>query len=366
MTLWLVFALMTAAAIFAVLLPLGLRARLTADGSEANVYKDQLAEIDRDAASGLIGAPEAEAARVEIGRRLLAAADQPRRSAAQSNVKLRRAAAVLALIGVPAVAIALYLPLGSPRLPDFPLAERARMPGEPSVEALVARVEEHLKQNPTDGRGWSVLAPVLARQGRFDDAIQAFRNSITYNGDSADRRADLGEVMVASAGGVVTADAKAEFDRALALDAHEVKASYFLGLSAEQDGRGADAAAIWQAMLDRAPPDAQWRPLVQAALGRVNGPKAPALSDQTIASAKDMSEGDRSAMIRGMVERLASRLKENGDDVEGWLKLVRAYSVLGDRDKAKGAVADARQAVANDAERLRQLNDGLKTLGFDG
>jgi cytochrome c-type biogenesis protein CcmH len=366
MTLWLVFALMTAAAIFAVLLPLGLRTRAPVDGSETSVYKDQLAEITRDFDSGAIGSAELEAARIEIGRRLLAAADQPRIVAAQSNVKLRRIAAVLALVGLPAVGIALYLPLGSPRLPDFPLAERGRGGGEQSLDALVAKVEQHLKQNPSDGRGWSVLAPVLVRQGRFDDAIQAYRNSITYNGDSAERRADLGEVMVASAGGVVTADAKAEFDHALALDAHEAKASYFLGLSAEQDGRGSDAAAIWQAMLDRGPADAPWRPLVQAALSRVNGAKAPALSDQTVAAAKDMSEGDRSAMIRGMVERLASRLKENGDDVEGWLKLVRAYSVLGDQDKARTAVIDARQAVANDAERLRQLNDGLKTLGFDG
>ena len=365
MTLWLVFALMTAAAIFAVLLPLGLRARTPSDGSEANVYKDQLTELERDFGAGLIGTAELEAARVEIGRRLLAAADHGQ--AWHSNVRLRRAAAVLALAGLPAVALALYLPLGSPRLPDFPLAERGLAPGtEQSLDALVAKVEEHLKQNPADGRGWSVLAPVLARQGRYDDAIQAYRNSITYTGDSAQRRADLGEVMVGSAGGVVTQDAKAEFDRALALDAHDVKASYFLGLSAEQDGRSTDAAAIWQAMLDRAPADAPWRALVQAALNRVNGPRAPALSDRTVTAAKDMSEGDRSAMIRGMVERLANRLKENGDDVEGWLKLVRAYSVLGDHDKAKSAVIDARQAVANDAERLRQLNEGLKTLGLGG
>src|SRR6516165_1542680 len=105
MTLWLVFALMTAAAIFAVLLPLGLRARAPSDGSDTNVYKDQLAEIDRDASQGLIGASEAEAARVEIGRRLLAAADQPRSPAVQSNVTLRRFAAVLALVGLPAIAI---------------------------------------------------------------------------------------------------------------------------------------------------------------------------------------------------------------------------------------------------------------------
>ncbi len=85
-----------------------------------------------------------------------------------------------------------------------------------------------------------------------------------------------------------------------------------------------------------------------------------------VAAAKDMSEADRGAMIHSMVDRLASRLKQNGDDVEGWLRLVRAYMVMGDRDKAKSALTDARQAVANDAERLRQLNEGLKNLGLDG
>ena len=119
-------------------------------------------------------------------------------------------------------------------------------------------------------------------------------------------------------------------------------------------------------LLAKAPPNAPWRPLVQAALARVGGSTAPALSDDAMAAAKDMNEADRGAMIHRMVDRLAARLKQNGDDVEGWLRLVRAYMVMGDRDKAKGALTEARQAVANDAERLRQLNEGLKNLGLDG
>jgi cytochrome c-type biogenesis protein CcmH len=366
MTLWFVFALMTAAAIFAVLLPLGLRARSRSGGSEASVYKDQLAEVDRDLAAGLIAAGEAEAARAEIGRRLLAAADPAKDVPLQSNNALRRAAAVIALVGLPAVALAVYLPRGSPRLPDFPLAARSHAPDAQPLDGLVAQVERHLEKNPTDGRGWSVLAPVLLRLGRYDDAVRAFRNSITYNGEGAERRADLGEALAAASGGVVTAEAKGEFERALALNADEVKASYFLGLAAEQDGRKADAATIWRAMLDRAAPDAPWRPLVQAALLRVGSPVAPALPDQAMAAAQNMNGADRDAMIRGMVERLATRLKQNGDDVDGWLRLVRAYLVMGEREKAKSALTDARQAVANDTERLRQLNDGLKNLGIDG
>ena len=367
MNLWFVFALMTAAAIFAVLLPLGLQNRAQAGGNEASVYRDQLAEIDRDLASGLIGPQEAAAARVEIGRRLLAAAEETREAPVRSSTLWRRSAAVLALVGLPVLALAVYLPLGSPRLPDFPLAERARSAdASQPLENLVAQVEAHLEKNPTDGRGWNVLAPVLLRLGRYDDAVRALRNSITYNGESGARHADLGEAIAAAAGGVVTAEARGEFDRALALDAGEAKASYFLGIAAEQDGKKEEAAAIWRGMLEKAPADAPWRPLVQAALVRVGAPAAPVLSEQTMAAAKDMNAGDRDAMIRGMVERLATRLKQNGDDVDGWLRLVRAYLVMGDREKAKGALTDARQAVANDAERLKQLNEGLKNLGLDG
>ncbi len=367
MTLWFVFALMTVAAIFAVLWPLGRGVRSQNDASEAVVYRDQLYEIDRDLAAGLIGRSDAEAARVEISRRLLAAADSQRDPPTVSNIRLRRWAAVIALVGLPVVAAAFYLPLGSPQLGDFPLAQRSRAPDvSQPLDNLVAQVQAHLEKNPTDGRGWNVLAPVLARLGRYDEAVLAYHNSITYNGDSAERRADLGEAIAAAAGGVITSEAKAEFERAIAQNADEVKASYFLGLAAEQDGRAAEAASIWRTMLAKAPADAPWRPLVQAALARVGGSTAPALPDDAMAAAKDMNEADRGAMIHGMVDRLAARLKQNGDDVEGWLRLVRAYMVLGDRDKVKSALADARQAVAKDAERLRQLNEGLKNLGLDG
>ena len=366
MSLWFVFALMTVAAVFAVLWPLGRRYQSRADGTEASVYRDQLVEVDRDLAGGSIGAAEADAARVEISRRLLAVGARPP-PLAQPSSAMRRAVAIVALAGLPLIALALYLPLGSPQLGDFPLAARSQAPdGKQPLVNLVAQVEAHLEKNPTDGRGWTVLAPVLERLGRYDDAARAWRNSISYAGDSAEHRADLGEALTAAAGGVVTGEAKAEFERAVAMNADEVKASYFLGLAAEQDGRTADAATIWRDMLAKAPSDAPWRPLLQAALVRVGGPAPPALSNDAVAAARDMNEADRGAMIRGMVERLATRLKQNGDDVEGWLRLVRAYMVMGERDKAVSALIDARQAVANNAERLKQLNEGLKNFGLDG
>ncbi|QDM21626.1 c-type cytochrome biogenesis protein CcmI [Tardiphaga sp. vice154] len=366
MTLWFVFALMTAAAIFAVLWPLG-RARSTAGGTEAAVYKDQLAEVGRDAEIGLIGPNEATAARVEISRRLLAADEAERAVPAKNRPIFRRAVALVALIGLPLIAVAFYGRLGSPDMPDVPLASRSQTPtvAQP-LDNLVAQVQAHLEQNPTDGRGWNVLAPVLVKLGRFDEAVAAYRNAIAHAGDSPGRRADLGEAIAAAANGVITADAKAEFERAVAQDANEVKARYFLGLAAEQDGRNQDAAAIWGGMLAKAPADAPWRTTVQAALARVGGPALPALSSETMAAAQGMEAGDRNAMVLGMVDRLATRLKQDGSDVEGWLRLVRAYIVLGDRDKAKGALIEARQAVGTDAGKLQQLNDGLKSFGFDG
>src|SRR6201995_2504637 len=116
MMLWFVFALMTAAAIFAVLLPLGLGGGKQAGGNEGIVYKDQLAEVDSDLSAGLIGTAEAEAARVEIGRRLLTAADQDRDAPVGSNVRLGRPAGAVSLGGLPILAVAIYVPLGSPRL----------------------------------------------------------------------------------------------------------------------------------------------------------------------------------------------------------------------------------------------------------
>lgn len=366
MTLWFVFALMTAAAVFAVLWPLGRGNASAREGSEAVVYKDQLAEVRRDAAAGMIGEAEAEAARVEISRRLLAASETETHAVPSASAPFRRAVAVIALAGLPLLAVVLYAQFGSPSLGDFPLASRAPVvAASASMDKLVAQVEAHLEKNPTDGRGWEVLAPVLVRIGRFDDATRAYRNVITYNGENATRRADLGEALVAASGGVVTAEAKAEFDRAVALDPNEVKARYFVGLAAEQDGRKDDAANAWRAMLASAPADAPWRPLIQEALTRV-GVAAPKLSDEDVAAAKSMTEGDRNTMIRGMVDRLATRLKDDGNDVEGWLRLVRAYMILGERDKAQAARGDARQAVGKDAVRLQQLNDGLKSLGLDG
>ncbi len=374
MMLWIIFALMTAAAIFAVLWPLARKPGPAQGGSDRLVYQDQLSEIERDRAAGLIGEPEAEAARIEVSRRLLAAADAeaPVIAAASSQPLWHRRAAVLATVTVvPAIALGLYLALGSPDVPAQPAFARVTDPHSgQSIADLVSQVEAHLSRNPNDGAGWEVIAPVYLRMGRFDDAVMALRKSIALNGDNATREADLGEALVAAANGVVTDEAKRAFQRATAgaAEAQEPKAQYFLGLADEQDGHPETAAAKWRAMLDTAPADAQWTGFVRAALARVTGEPAaaPGPSGGDVAAAANMSDDQRTQMIRGMVQRLADRLHTDGSDVDGWLRLVRAYTVLGDRDKAKGAAADAKRALAAHPDEIKQIDDLVKGLGLEG
>lgn len=383
MTLWFVMALMTAAAIFAVLWPLSRRAPLSG-GSDAAVYRDQLDEIGRDRAAGLIGDREAEAARLEVSRRLLAAADVNAPASKEPAGLRRRAVALVALLLLPLGAAGLYLALGSPDLPGQPQAGRRDAPPEQrSIADLVGRVEAHLEGNPEDGRGWEVIGPVYMRLGRYDDAVKARRNALRLLGPTAIREADLGEALTGAANGIVTAEAKEAFDRAMALDPEDFRSRYFTGLAAEQDGRPNDAAGIWKQLLAGAPEDADWIGFVRESLARVDpnasmpqarpdvalpdapgGAPGPSAAD--IAAAREMSPGQREAMVRGMVAGLAERLKQDGSDVDGWLRLLRAYMVLGDREQARASAAEARRALEGNADGLRRLDEAVKGLGLEG
>jgi cytochrome c-type biogenesis protein CcmH len=371
MTLWLVFALMTGAAIFAVLWPLSRRGA-DRGGSDVAVYRDQLEEITRDRSAGLIGEAEAEAAKVEVSRRLLAAADTAeaeKSHSAEPPVASRRAIAVMSLVLLPVGAVALYLALGSPDMPGEPLAARQIALNENrSVENMIAQVEGHLAGNPNDGRAWEILAPVYMRLNRFDDAVTAWRNVLRLNGSTAAHEADLGEALVFAANGVVTPEAKAQFDRAYAMEPEDVMARFYLGMAADQDGRRGDADAIWNKLLAEAPPGAPWVELVRHAKER----KAPAGGEpaaaaaapgsravETADAAKMPPDHQESAII-GMVGRLADRLKKDGSDAEGWVQLVRSYRALGDTDKAQAAIADARSALAADPAKLRRFAEGTE------
>jgi cytochrome c-type biogenesis protein CcmH len=370
MVLWLILAAMTAAAVVAVIWPFARRAGAPPSGNDMAVYRDQLAEIERDLAAGLVGRTEAEAARVEISRRLLAASDAAQAALPTGNAISaawrRRAVATASLLALPVVAGGLYLVLGSPELASGQPVARHNVAGTPqSIEDLVAEAEAHLARNAQDGRGWEILAPIYMRLGRSSDSVAAWRHTLQLLGDSAEREANLGEALTAEANDVVTADAKTAFIRAVTLDKTNVTARYYLGLAAEQDGQRDKAANIWRDLIAEAPAGTPWVIDVRNALARVES--TPALASAAAPAAVKVADADgppsdQQAAIRSMVDRLAARLKQDGSDLDGWVQLVRSYKVLGEPDKARVAAADARQAFAGEPEKLQRLNAALQQL----
>jgi cytochrome c-type biogenesis protein CcmH len=222
------------------------------------------------------------------------------------------------------------------------------------MDALVNRVEQHLARAPEDGRGWDVLAPVYLRLGRAAEAEQAYRNAVRLLGSSAARQAGLGEAILAGSGGVVTEKARAAFEAALAAEPAAPGPRFYLALAKEQEGKPEEAAAGWRALLAEAPADAPWRPAVEQALARVGAVAPPPGPDANqVAEAAGMTPADRSAMIEGMVDGLAERLQSDPEDVEGWLKLIRSYTVLGRTGDASAAGEAALRSVTADADRKR-------------
>lgn len=371
MIFWLILAAMTCAAAVAVIWPLAFTGKILRSGSDIAIYRDQLNELERDVAIGLIQEPEADAARIEISRRLLNAADtiETLAGASPEPIGRRKLAVILTSIALLTVGAAgLYGRLGSPELASATQAsERAGGvdPHAASVAALIAKVESYLQNNPRDGRGWEALAPVYMQIGRYTDSASAWKNTIALLGETADRQANLGEALAAEANGIITAEAKSAFVRAVTLDKKSVSARFYLGTAAEQDGKRDEAAKIWRELVADAPPGAHWVGDVRAALARVESspgrPAGPKVAETTAGQPQDQS-----ALIRGMVDRLADRLKQDGSNPDEWIKLVRSYRVLGQPDKAAAAIAEARQALGTNGEKRQHFDTALKELEAGG
>ena len=383
MLLWAIFAILTAVVLYALLRPLagdngweGSRAAFN-----ATVYRDQLGEVQSDRERGLIGEGDAEAARIEIARRLLAAdAETPAEHGSVTPSPLRALAIALAF-GLPLAALSLYLIYGSPRLPDQPLIARLQDPAsDKNLEVLVARVEARLREHPEEGEGWEVIAPVYMGWRRYADAAEAYRQSIRLLGESPKRLASYGQALVLANNGVVTEDARKALERALVLDPKLIEPHLVLIIAKEQDGQLAAAIEDWRAMLATAAADAPWRKLAEQRLAedeaKLAGKAVPAgpqaapgtapqgPSPDDVATAQNMSPADRQAMIEAMVQGLANRLDQKGDDLAGWLKLVRAYTVLDRKDDALKALEKAKTQFSGNEAALQQLDALAAELGL--
>ncbi len=389
--LWITIAVLTAVALGLLLAPLARRGRAsppTRAAYDITVYRDQLKEVDRDLDRGLLDEEQARAARIEIQRRMLAAAPEEGSGTGQqpgpSPPRSRPAVIAAIAVAVPAGAIGLYLHLGSPGAPGYPFAERGAATaeadaGEGNLQAVVGRLAKRLLRNPDDLTGWLLLARSYMTLEHYEDAANAFRRAMRLGDNRADIAADYAEALALADGGPITPEVRQIFEGVFAAEPRNLKARYYLGMGKAQQGDVRGALQDWIDLRVISPPDAPWRPVLQQQIERAAGaldidpatvepspeavalaaarpasrekaPGAPAAASPAgprradVEAAARMSDAERAAMIRSMVERLADRLEENPGDVEGWLRLARAYEVLGETEKARHARAQALKA----------------------
>ncbi len=396
MLLWILFALLAAAVVMVLSSPL-LREKaavLVPAEADTAVYREQLDEIAADLERGLIAPAEAASARAEVARRLLkAAADTEGSAAKPASASTVARGASAAVFAIPVLAISLYLATGSPGLPDRPLASREAPPGESApIAQLIAKVETRLREAPDDGRGWDVIAPVYLRLGRAADAAHAFSQSIRLNGESPARLVGFAEATLVAGNGVVSEEVRKAAERIRAVAPERIEPVVWLALGKEQDGNFAGAAEDYRSLLARPPADDDkgWRKPVEQRLAeveaRLSGQPAPQASSDgsgspassgtpaavpssgppraDVAAVEQMAPADQAKFIQGMVARLAARLKEDGKDLEGWQKLVRAYQVMGRKDEAIAALAEAKKSFAGDKTAETTLDEFARSIGL--
>lgn len=335
------------------------------------VFQDQLAEIERDAERGLLEAKQAEAARLEVQRRILARADEAERGA--EPAPMGRRIVLAAAVGAPIAAALVYLLVGTPEMPDFPLASRpdvresaARASAEarlreqiPDLDAALARLEERLRREPDDRRGWLMLGRTYMALEKYPEAAAAFARANALDRDPQTATEEAEALIMANNRNVPPLALKI-LAEVLEQDPREPRARYYVGVAKAQGRDFEGAAQEWTDLIALSPADAEWTPMVRErieAAAKELGVKpnsfapspaaqalaksAPATTTSSPAAPAPALPDGQEEMIRGMVGRLAERLKENPNDAEGWRMLARSYEVLGETEKAKEARAKA-------------------------
>ncbi len=344
---------------------------------DVSVYKDQLTELDRDIERGLITADEAARARTEISRRLIAAserAESAKTDGVAAPFLARRTLALIIGVFLITAPIVIYTTMGAPGLPSQPFAARqaerlAEQQQMKQVRQQLDALEARLKQNPGELEGWYLLGRAYMQLGEFNKAVAAFDAAMAANGISARLLTNKAIALISADEGRVTAQAENALRQALEFEPQSGIAQYFIGLALAQRQDLNAALALWREAIGNAPLDAPWREQAVQNIARAERelalpPLAPLKgpTSDDVAAAQGMTDQDRGAMIAGMVARLNARLRENPNDLDGWLQLVRSYGVLGDGAAAREALAKARAAFAGDASALARLSQAEKSL----
>lgn len=407
---WILAAALTAITALAILSPLrrGRGGAAPAAAYDLRVYRDQLAEVERDLDRGVIGPDDAQRLRAEIGRKVL---DADRRAAlsapaARDGRALWPAVALAAML---AGAVALYLREGVPGAPDMPLAERfaaadaayrdrpsqaeaeAAAPARPAPDlsqadpeylAMIDQLRDAVGRNPDDQQGLALLASNEMRLGNLAAARAAQQRLVDLRGDQADavQLMQLATLMVDAAGGVVTPEAEAVLRRALTLDPTQPQARYLQGVLLIQNGRPDRAFPLWRGLLDEGPEGAPWIAPIRAAIQdlawlagddeyRAPAPPAadlPGPDADALAAAEDLSPEDRARMIQDMVDRLQQRLATEGGSPEEWARLIAALAMLDQRDQATAILTEARQRFGSAPDALAPIERAATEAGLDG
>ncbi|NQU69971.1 MAG: c-type cytochrome biogenesis protein CcmI [Rhodospirillales bacterium] len=337
---------------------------------DLEIYRDQLGELDRDVARGLVPDDQADAARAEIGRRILAAdqalQDGKEHPSTQAPEKMRMIPIAICATA-PLLAVMLYLQGGTPQLVDggrtmkvADTQEGAKAEAGKSahdISPMIEKLEEHLRKTPDDLKGWTMLARTLYSVSRFGEAASAYANALALAPDRADLMALQAESLSFANDGLITPKARQLFAQATTSDPKNARALYYLALAKLQSGQRREALDDWRALAADAAPDAPWLATLRQRIARIQaeldgdgaapaaqaarGPTAPGPTAADVTASQSMSPKDRSAMIRSMVQRLADRLKAEPNDADGWRRLGRAYGVLGEQQKSRDALARA-------------------------
>ncbi len=402
MTFWIIALLIAAAT--AVSMLVALRAQgdtQSAAASDLKVYRDQLDEVERDLARGVLTESEADTVRTEVSRRLLEADKRAQKAQASEGGRIWPAAVLIAAVTLGG-GYWLYTTIGAPGYPDQPMATRIaeiaeaaanRMgqaeaeeqaaatmlpPPEPDARflELMDDLRAVLEDRPDDLRGLGLLAQNEARLGNLQAAQAAQARIIELKGDAVEPIDLIAmiDMMVFAAAGYVSPEAEEQIRRLLAIAPDNGAAQYYTGLTLAQNGRPDQAFPIWRQLLEQGPQNAPWVPILRQEIvgiaaaagvnyelpdaGGVRGPDAEAM-----AAADEMSEEDRQAMIEGMVEGLASRLATDGGTAEEWAQLITALGVLGDTERATAIVTEARQVFAESAEALGLIDGAAARAG---
>lgn len=392
MIFWIIAALMVAGAAAPLALPL---LRKQVDGMDAaeydmEVYRDQLAELERDHSRGVITDDDIEAARTEISRRMLAADARRQKPAERESADGMTGARILAgalAITLPAGAVLLYLQIGAPGTPDMPLAQRTNLPAPGAAEErnrkMVAELARAAKANPGDADAWLRLANGYSSIEMFDDAVAAYRKAISLGPVAAEVNGDFAETLVMAAQGTVTPEARAIFEAELASGSGDPRPQFYMALGDYQAGKPREALDRWAALIASTTADAPWLGIVREHLARaandlgldvaeVTPEPLPArdggaqqLTPEQRAELEAMTPAARDAKIREMVEGLDAELREDPMNLEGWERLIRARAAHGQRDAAQDVLNRALEVFAQAPFPKKKLVDLAAELRLD-